>query len=633
MNLFETSWNRALKRAKDQTIQLALPPPKLTLSQWANEKLYLSAEDTAEHGKYRSARAPFQVGPMDAVSDPEIETVVVMTATQMMKTTLLKSIIGYHIDQEPAPILIVQPTLDMASGFSTERLSPMIRDTPCLRGKVRDPRSRDSGNRVLHKTYIGGFLAIAGANSPASLAARPIRILLLDEVDKYKISIGKQGNPVGQALKRTKNFWDRKIVIVSSPGEADMSIIEPWYEASDKRRYHVPCPHCVDFQTLKWAQVKWPDQDPERAYYVCEFCGSILTDANKPKMLNRGDWRAELPTKKIAGFHINEIYSPWCTWGEMAVDFMKAKQSKETLQVFINTSLAEVSREKFEKADWGSLLTRRENYGEEAIPTSILYLTAGVDVQSDRLEAEIVGWRAERRGDPEESWGVKYEVLYGDPSKLALWGQLDALLKETYTTEDGRVLRIGAACIDSGGHHTAAVYAFCNQRIARHIYAIKGIAGSKPIWPKKAGKSKRHKGFLVWTIGVDTIKDVIYGRLKIAEPGPGYCHIPGDYNEEWARQLCSEKVKTRYSKGFPIREYVRVDGARAEALDARAYAYAALYSKLPAWPMLVKAAGLYPSVSPLVGADPVADAPPPPPHREGDARKPSRSVRFRFGVG
>lgn len=631
MSLFETSWNQALRTAKDETIRLALPPPKLTLSQWANRNLYLSAEDTAEHGKYRSARAPFQVGPMDAVSDPEIETVVVMASTQTLKTTLLKAVIGFHIDQEPAPILLVQPTLDMAGAFSVERLSPMIRDTPCLRGKVKHPRSRDSGNRILHKTYIGGFLALAGANSPASLAARPIRILLLDEVDKYKISIGKQGNPVGQALKRTKNFWDRKIVIVSSPGEEDMSIINPWYEASDKRRYHVPCPHCTDFQHLKWAQVKWPDQDPERAYYVCEFCACILTDANKPKMLARGDWRAEVEIKKVAGFHINEIYSPWCTWGEMAVDFMKAKQSKETLQVFINTSLAEVSRETFEKADWSSLLTRRENYGLEALPAGILYLTAGADVQIDRIEIMVAGWRAERRGDPEEAWGVEHHIIYGDPSKTAIWGQLDAFLRDTYTTEDGRILRIGAACIDSGGHHTAAVYNFCNQRIARHIYAIKGVAGSKPIWPKRAGKSKRHKGFLVWSVGVDTIKDVIYGRLKISEPGPGYIHFNGDCSEEYFRQLCSEKVRTRYSKGFPIREWVRVDGARAEILDGWVYAYGALYSKLPVWPMLVKAAGLHSPVSLLMGGDP-SESPPPPSHREQAPRQPARSVRFRFGV-
>lgn len=632
MSLYATSWKRALRRALDTTIKMALPPPKLTLSEWANRNLYLSAEDSAEPGKYRSDRAPFQAGMMDAISDPAIEQVVVESSTQVGKTTLIKSIIGYHIDQDPAPILVIQPTLEMADTFSRDRLAPMIRDTPVLRGKVKSPRSRDSANTLRHKAFPGGQITMAGANSPASISARPIRILLFDETDRYPQSVGTEGNPFKLGRKRTTNFWNRKIVLVSSPTDEDTSVIDAAYRASDQRRFHVPCPHCAEFQALKWAQVKWPDGEPDKAYYLCEFCNEVITDGHKQKMLMRGEWRADKPFKKIAGFWINEIYSPWRTFGEMAEEFIDAKRSREDLKVFINTSLAEVFRETYQKADWAGLMLRRENYDSDPLPTRILYLTAGVDVQNDRLEAEIVGWRADRRGDPEESWSAGYHVLYGDPATKAPWVLLDALLLERYRTEDGRHLRISAACVDSGGHHTQAVYSFCNPRLARHVYAIRGMAGSKPIWPKKAGKSRQHKGYYVWSIGVDTIKDLLYGRLKIAEPGPGYCHFSADYSEELCRQLCSEKVKTTYTKGQPVRTFVRVDGSRAESLDARVYSIAALYAKYPPWTMLVKSAGLVPHMPKLAIPETSDSVAQPEVMAQQERKKISRAVRFRFGA-
>lgn len=516
---------------------------------------------------------------MDAFSDPSVHTVVVMSSAQVGKTEIVNNVVGYHVDQDPAPILLIQPTLDMAEAWSKDRLAPMVRDTPALRGRIADPRSRDSGNTLLHKKFAGGHITIAGANSPSSLASRPIRIFLGDEVDRYPVSAGTEGDPVSLGRKRTATFWNRKVGLFSTPTIKGASRIEMAWEESDQRRYYVPCPHCGEHQTLKFrGGIHWDEGKPETAYYVCEHCGAVITEADKPRMLRRGKWVMEKPdVRGIAGFHINELYSPWRRWSEVVADFLSAKRSPETLKTWVNTSLGETWEDAAEKADPDTLMARRENYGPDSLPGDVLLLTAGVDVQGDRLELEIVGWRSGHEDEPPESWGVEYRVLYGDPAQPEVWRQLDELLKSTYAVEDGRRLRIRAACVDSGGHHTAQVYAFCQPRIGRRIFAIKGAAGNKPIWPKKAGLSRKHGG-QVWSIGVDAAKDAIYARLRIATPGPGYLHIPADYDEAWAKMLTAEKVRTRYSRGHPVREWIKPEGARNEALDCRVYAMAALHS-------------------------------------------------------
>lgn len=536
---------------------------------------------------------------MDAVSESGIHTVVVMSSAQIGKTVILKAIIGYHIDQDPAPILMLQPTEHMAEAFSKDRLAPMIRDTRCLCGKIADPRARDSGNSILHKRFTGGHVTMAGSNAPSALASRPIRVVLCDEIDRYPASAGTEGDPVNLAIKRAATFFNRRIVLTSTPTIKGLSRIELAFNQSDQRRYYVHCPHCNHAHVLKWANLHFDTKDPDHAAMACPECSGVIEERHKPILLAKGHWRPENPEiKGTAGFHISELYSPWRSWADVVRDFLASKDNPETLKTWVNTSLGESWEEASEKADPESLLARRENYIASRIPHDILYLTAGVDCQDDRLEMEVIGWRQMTRDEPPESWGIEYQVLMGDPARTAVWDHLDLLLKQEWKTEDGRRLLIGAACVDSGGHHTAQVYAFCAERKGRHVYAIKGMAGARAIWTQKSRKSKKYQAEL-WHVGIETAKDAWYARLRIKAFGPGYCHFPVSYDQSFFDMLTSEQVRTRYIKGRPVREWFCPKGRRNEALDIRVYALAALLSRPINWPALAaKQASPIPRIAP-----------------------------------
>lgn len=508
---------------------------------------------------------------MDAVSDPTIETVVVMASAQVGKTEVVNNVVAYHIDQDPCPILVLQPTLEMAQTWSKDRLAPMLRDTPCLRGRVRDARARDSGNTMLHKQFPGGHITMCGANSPAGLASRPIRVVLSDEVDRYPFSAGTEGDPVGLAEKRTTTFFNRKRVRTSTPTIKGVSRIEAAFLASDRRRYHVPCPHCDHMQVLRWHNIRW-DKDgdggnlPDTAAYYCEGCGARITDTEKSRVLGQGEWRAEVEFSGVAGFHLSALYSPWVSFAEIVREFLAAKHSPELLQVWTNTVLGEPWEEEGQQADDGALLSRREVYGP-AVPEGAGLLTAGVDVQGDRLEIEVLAW-----GLASETWSMETRILPGDPTKPDVWRDLDDYLLAPWQHVNGQSMRIVCACVDSG-FLTDEVYKFVRPRLARRVFPVKGIPGpGKPI----AGRpSKANSGQVpLYPVGADTAKDALFARLRITTPGPGYQHFTSDHDEEYFLQLCAEKKVTAFVKGFAVPSWKKVR-ARNEALDLRVYAMAA----------------------------------------------------------
>lgn len=506
---------------------------------------------------------------MNAISDPSNRDVVVMAGAQVGKTEVILNVIGYHIAHDPSPILVVQPTLEMAQSFSKDRLSPMLRDTPQLRGKVKDPRSRDANNTTTHKVFPGGHISLVGSNSAAGLASRPIRIVLCDETDRYPASAGSEGDPIQLARKRSATFWNRKIVMVSTPTNKGASRIEASFEESDKRRFHVPCEDCGHEQTLKWSGVQWEKDKPETAVYVCEECGSCWSDAARNRSVRKGKWQATEEFKGIAGFHINGIYSPWTPLADAVRDFLSAKKMPETLRVWTNVYLAESWEDQGETVDDFDVAQRAEDFGPK-VDEGVVVVTAGIDVQNDRVEVECVGW-----GRSEESWSLSYDTIYGDPSTPQLWQDLDAHLATRYETEDGRTLQIRAACIDSGGHYTKAVYDFVRPREGRRVFAIKGMAGeSRPIVSRP---TRNNIGKIrLFTLGVDNIKSLIFSRLQIQSEGPGFCHFPNDRPDEYFKQLAaSEKIVTKFHKGFPRREFIKTR-TRNEALDCRVYATGAL---------------------------------------------------------
>lgn len=557
----------SLEEVLKKSLSTLAPPPKLTISAWADQERRLSPEASAEPGAWVTSRAEYQRGVMDAISDPKIETVVFMSGAQIGKTELLLNAIGFYICHDPSPILVLQPTLSMGQAFSKDRLAPMIRDTPALVGKVRDARSRDSNNTTMTKGYPGGQIAIVGANSAAGLASRPIRVVLADEIDRYPPSAGSEGDPVSLARKRAATFHNRKVVLTSTPTIAGSSRIETAFEQSDQRRFFVPCGDCGEKDYLKWANVQWPEGRPQDAAYVCQSCGSAWDDVARQRAINKGEWVASKPDNTVVGFHLSGLYSPWTSLGQAATEFLQAKKLPEQLRVWVNTYLGEVWEDSGEQIDDTFVADRREDWGDN-LPAEVVLLTAGVDVNDGFLTVEIVGW-----GRDEESWSIDYQTLYGDPSAPQLWNDLEDVLKQTFVHPSGIDLPVRATCIDSGGHFTQAVYNFCRSREGRRVFAIKGVGGEGKALIGRPSKNNIGKVRL-FPVGVDTGKEMIYSRLKIVDPGPGYMHFPEDRDDEYFRQLTAEKIITKYSQGRAKRAWVKTR-VRNEALDVRNYALAA----------------------------------------------------------
>lgn len=504
---------------------------------------------------------------MDACSDPAIQEVVVLAGAQLGKTEAILNIIGYHIHHDPSPILVLQPTLDMAQAFSKDRVaSGLLASTPALRGKVKDPRARDSGNTTLHKVFPGGALTMVGANSPSGLASRPIRVVLCDEVDRYPSSAGSEGDPIQLARKRSATFWNRKIIMVSTPTNDGASRIQDAYEKSDQRKYYVPCKHCHHDQVMTWANVRWNEGDPDSAAYMCSECAVLWSDSDRRWSIRNGQWVATKPFTGMAGFAISGLYSPWTPLADGVKDFLSVKKNPEQLRVWTNTYLGEVWIDAGETIDDHDLATRREEM--VAVPDEAIVLTAGVDVQDNRLELSVIGW-----GRDDESWVISHDTIWGDPSTPQLWTDLDSRLFARYETVSGRQMAIRSTCVDSGGHFTNSVYTYCKKHAGRRVFAIKGVGGEgKPV----AGRpTKNNIGKCpLFPVGVDTVKDLIFARLRIKEQGAGYIHFSDSLNDEYFRQLTAEKIVTKYHKGYKKRVFEKIR-ARNEALDCMVYSYAA----------------------------------------------------------
>jgi phage terminase large subunit GpA-like protein len=554
-----------------RVLTVLAPPPKYTVSEWADTYRRLSSESSAMPGQYRTAVTEYMREPMDMVSNPRVRRITCMFSAQVAKSTFVENVIGYLIHYDPSPILHVSPTLTSMKMFSKERLAPMIRDTPVLRDRVLDAKSRTSENTIESKKFPGGHIAMVGSNAPAGLASRPVRTVLFDEVDRFERSAGTEGDPISLAIKRTTTFWNRIIIMVSTPGNKGASRIEEEYERGDQRRFWVPCPHCDEHQTLKWAQVRWDKSEdganlPDSAAYVCEHCGTLWTDFERNGAVRRGEWRSSLPFNGNVSYHLNQIYSPFAPLADGVRDFLAALGNPEEMKTWVNTFLGETWEDEGQRLDPHELLQRVEEY-ETRIPEGVTLLTAGVDVQDDRVEAEIVGW-----GDNHETWSLEYTRIYGDPSAPDIWQELTRFLKQPFAHPLFGDLTIRAACIDSGGHYTQKVYDYA--RATERVYAIKGIAGEGRALVGRPTKTNIGK-IPLFPVGVYTAKEIVYARLRAKPDEAGYCHFPADRDEEYFHQLTAEKLVTRYHKGFRRLEYVNMR-ARNEALDNRVYATAAL---------------------------------------------------------
>lgn len=568
-------------------------PPRLTVSEWADRFRVLSPESSAEPGPWRTDRAPYLREIMDTASNPRVTDVVAKLASQVGKTEILNNIIGYTIDLDPAPLMMIQPNVKpMAEAWSKDRLATMLRDSPRLRGRVKDAKSRNSGNTVLHKTFAGGHITIGGANSPAGLASRPVKIVLFDEVDRYPFSAGTEGDPVKLGRKRTQTFPNRKCYLVSSPTVKGFSRIDAEYERSDQRQYYVPCPFCGHEQVFQFRRedktfgLVWEKGKPETAQYQCRACEELIPESKKPQMLRAGRWIAKYPEREIVGFQLSALYSPWMKWVQVATEWEEAQGNRELLQVFINTVLAELWEEQGDQVTVHELGGRLERYPcscerheptnctTALVPAGVGVLTCGVDVQADRLEAGVWGF-----GAGEESWYIAHELFPGDPSTLAPWRALASFLVQDFPHELGAQLRIRSTMVDSG-FATDSVYSFTSERARLGVFASKGASVfMAPLLSKPSHNNKART--IHYVIGVATVKQKIMARLRTQKPGPEYVHLPDWMDEDLLEQLTAERLITRMINRRPTRDWALPAGRRNEQLDIAVYALAALHRLAP----------------------------------------------------
>jgi len=569
------------------------PDPLLTVSEWSDRHRMLSSKASAEPGRWRTKRTPYLRAIMDCLSPTSpVERVVFMKGAQVGATESANCWMGYVIHHAPGPMMAVWPTVEMAKRNSKQRIDPLIEESEVLAERIAPPRSRDSGNTILAKEFRGGVLVMTGANSAVGLRSMPVRYLFLDEVDGYPLDVDGEGDAISLAEARTRTFARRKIFIVSTPTIAGASAIEREYEASDQRRFFLPCPHCSKRQYLRFEQLRWVKGRPETAAYLCEACEKPIPEHHKTAMLEAGEWRALAPENgsKTAGFHLSSLYSPvgWRSWREIAAAWESAVSlesgSAAAIKTFKNTELGETWVEEGEAPDWQRLVERREDYPVGTIPLGGLLLVAGADVQKDRIEASVWAF-----GRGKESWLIEHRVLMGDTAREAVWHALAQLLNETWTHASGVLLPLVRLALDTG-FATQEAYAFVRKVKDSRVMAVKGVArgaaliGTPTAVDVTVNGRKLRRGVKVFSVAVGLAKLEFYNNLRktaeVAADGttliypPGYVHLP-KVDAEFIQQLCAEQLITRRNRqGFPVREWQKVR-ERNEGLDAAVYCRAA----------------------------------------------------------
>jgi len=577
------------------------PEEDLTISQWADQNMVLP-DGSNEAGHFTTDSVPYQKEIMDAITDLDVRDVTVMSSAQVGKTTIILCGIGYYIEHEPSTQLMVLPTLILGERFSKTRLAPMIRDIPVLAGKVAPARAKDSDNTILFKQYAGGYIVVSGANSPASLSSMPIRVVWMDEVDRYPDSAGGEGDPVTLAEKRATTFWNKKYIKTSTPTIAGESRIEKEYIAGTMEEWCVQCPGCGAWQAYSFRRVVF-----DSVSMCCEECGEIIPERDWKESAHK--WIAAHPERKShRSFHLNALASPWVAWQDIINEFQSAYgefqkfHDTEKLKAFVNTTLGEPWEEGSvakNKAD-EEILAGRAEYYPAGLPEGVLLLTASVDVQDNRFEIEVKGWARDC-----ENWGIYKTEIYGDLARNKVWEELETYLKTVFYFQNGQGLGIAGVGIDTGGHHTNMVYKWVKKMKARtkvtglRVFGLKGYAG-KPDIPLlyratavditaddgNGGKVVTGQT-VINIIGTDSGKESIMDWLTIEEPGEGYCHFPLDktrgYGEKYFKGLLSESQIVKKVNGVKKKVWVKKSGVRNEPLDLFNYNYAVCELLHPSW--------------------------------------------------
>lgn len=553
------------------------PPPNLLPSEWAEQNVRIPIGN-AIPGLIRFDNAPYQREPLDMTARPDCSRITLMWGAQVGKTQTGLCAQAYRIVQNPASQMMMQPSQGDLTTWLETKFNPLVDANEQLQDLLAKPRGRDGVNNQRMKSYPGGFLMFAWSGSPKTMRGRSAPFILCDETDGYDRTT--EGHPVGLLWQRAATFGDQRLLLeISTPTIKGASWIESAFQQGDQRYFMVPCPHCGERQRLTWAHVTWSKDPagehlPETARYGCPHCGALWNDGERIAAIRRGEWKASKPFRGHASYHLSELYSCFRKLADIVQSFLD-KTAANDLQTFVNVSLAETWEEQGEQVDSSGLMARAVAYPAQ-VPAGGLVLTAGIDMQQDRLEVEVAAW-----GLGEESWSVDYRVLWGDPLQGDVWDDLTEYLDQTFQHQSGHQLSITAACLDTGGTggYTQAAYQYVQEKRDRRLFAIKGIGGwGRPVVSaptKRKAPKPGQRAVQLFTVGTDEAKLIVTRRLGITKPGPGHCHFPDSRDPEWFAQLTAEKLVTRYIKGYAAREWHKTR-ERNEALDCRVYAFAAL---------------------------------------------------------
>jgi phage terminase large subunit GpA-like protein len=637
-------YSTSAKKAFQSGVELAIPD-EMSTPAWA--ETYRFVDRGNRKGKWSNDTQPLLTEIMACADDPAIREIVIQKPVQWGGSEVANNIFGKKIQLEPTDMAYVAEKEDKATAWTQESFDAMVRVTPELNRLVR---KEPEFNNQKFKGFTGGGLYILWATSPAELSSRPLKVIVFDEKAAYKPT--REGDPVklGQARQTTYD-GEQLTVFISTPRrcgcgpEETCGDITHDYERGDQREYYVPCPHCEEFQTLKFGGkdcpfgLKWDPESPEIAWYLCEHCHAVIEEFDREEMLRKGYWRAAKPFNGVASFKSNQLYSPFVSWGTIAVDFLDAKTSSHKLEVFTNTVLGDVWKP-VEQIEYEPLTWLLENYLAQ-VPLGVLILTAAVDIQKDRIEVEIVGW-----GKDHESWSIEYRVFYGSPGiemseddddevaedddegLTSVWKDLEDFLVSSFVGVDGQIFRVQCAAIDSG-YLSRLVYKFCRKHRRKRWFPVKGM--SDPFKPllSKATLQGHHPKVQMFPVGTNAAKDEVFASLKVTKPGPGYCHFPDQqpYNEEaHMKMFASEKMVTHSRGGRTYRVYEKVGAnVRNEALDIRVYNVAARTIINPKYDLLAKRRLQHVEVADLPPDDNDPNGKPPaPPPKEPPEQQRSR---------
>lgn len=581
------------------TLQGLEPRERLSVPDWADLNVKFT-ESSAKKGYWNTSEMEYMREPLESMADPSITEVTMMTSAQIGKTTAGIIGVGYFIDNDPSPGIVLQPTIDMAEKYSKTKLEPMLREMPPVFKKLGIRKSRETRNTMRYKEFPGGFLIITGANSPVDLASHSVKFVLSEDVDRIPLSAGQEGDPVMLAEERTESFklYGRKLIRLSTPTIKQTSRIYRLYMQGDQREFYVPCPKCGEFQTLKFDNLKWKkDVDltgktlkhyPHLLYYECEKCKAQLTERDKRQMVPSGHWIPAHPEiKDHRSYKINRLYTPLSTWADITKDFIKVYKDNAALRVFFNTTLGEPwELEEALELELADLMRRNENYltaENPCMPNKVLALTCAIDVQNDRLVLKIKGW-----GKGDEKWTINYETLYGDPNQDDVWDKAIDCLRVDYPREDGVTLR-PLICLVDAGYNSLRVYEavrYMNSKIKlqRGIFCIKGKEGmGREIWPRNY-TLVQNKRYFLYVVGVDEAKEKLLQSLKAPlnnnpdAVSPLYNHFTSSCcSLEYFEELTAEKRVVKYhpQRGPQYQWIKKKENIRNEALDLEVYNEAA----------------------------------------------------------